>query len=204
VNIKPEDNTRERRSMADLGVKEPRGQSSAAPPTWPDEVYRVLKEAGVQQVGVVPDAGHSRLIRSFEADPQARVVTLTTEEEGVAMLAGAWLGGQRGVLLLQSSGVGNCINMLSLPSICRMPLLMLVTMRGDWGEFNPWQIPMGQGTQAVLEAMGVVVTRADEPDAVAPTVWGAANLAFNTWRPAAVLIGQRVLGAKNFKELARK
>jgi sulfopyruvate decarboxylase alpha subunit len=204
VNIKPEDNTRERRSMADLGVKEPRGQSSAAPPTWPDEVYRVLKEAGVQQVGVVPDAGHSRLIRSFEADPEARVVTLTTEEEGVAMLAGAWLGGQRGVLLLQSSGVGNCINMLSLPSICRMPLLMLVTMRGDWGEFNPWQIPMGQGTQAVLEAMGVVVTRADEPDAVAPTVWGAANLAFNTWRPAAVLIGQRVLGAKNFKELARK
>ena len=69
------------------------------------------------------------------------------------MLAGAWLGGERGVLLLQSSGVGNCINMLSLPVICHMPLLMLVTMRGDWGEFNPWQIPMGQGTQAALEAM---------------------------------------------------
>ncbi|GAC1333274.1 MAG: thiamine pyrophosphate-binding protein [Bradyrhizobium sp.] len=164
----------------------------------------MLKEADVRQVGVVPDAGHSRLIRAFEADPGSRVVTLTTEEEGVAMLAGAWLGGQRGVLLLQSSGVGNCINMLSLPSICHMPLLMLVTMRGDWGEFNPWQIPMGQGTRAVLEAMGVVVTRADDPAAVAPTVWGAANLAFNTWRPAAVLIGQRVLGAKNFKELARK
>jgi len=81
---------------------------------------------------------------------------------------------------------------------------MLVTMRGDWGEFNPWQIPMGQGTQASLEALGVIVTRADTPDDVAPTVWGAANLAFNTWRPAAVLIGQRVLGAKNFKELARK
>jgi sulfopyruvate decarboxylase TPP-binding subunit len=120
------------------------------------------------------------------------------------MLAGAWLGGERGVLLLQSSGVGNCINMLSLPSTCRMPLLMLVTMRGDWGEFNPWQIPMGQGTPAALEAMGVIVTRADEPDLVAPSVLGAANLAFNTWRPAAVLIGQRVLGAKNFKELARK
>jgi sulfopyruvate decarboxylase TPP-binding subunit len=94
--------------------------------------------------------------------------------------------------------------MLSLPVVCHMPLLMLVTMRGDWGEFNPWQIPMGQGTQAALEALGVIVTRADEPHLVAPTVWGAANLAFNTWRPAAVLIGQRVLGAKNFKELARK
>ena len=83
---------------------------SAAQPaltTWPDEIYRVLKDAGVRQVAMVPDAGHSRLIRSFEADPETRVVTLTTEEEGVAMLAGAWLGGERGVLLLQSSGVGN-------------------------------------------------------------------------------------------------
>lgn len=189
--------------MADVGAK-PADQGSPPPPSWPDEVYRILKEAGVRQVGMVPDAGHSRLIRAFEADSETRVVTLTTEEEGVAMLAGAWLGGQRGVLLLQSSGVGNCINMLSLPSICRMPLLMLVTMRGDWGEFNPWQIPMGQGTRAALEAMGVIVTRADDPHLVAPSVWGAANLAFNTWRPAAVLIGQRVLGAKNFKDLARK
>jgi sulfopyruvate decarboxylase alpha subunit len=188
--------------MAGLGAKPE--NKPLAQPSWPDEVYRVLKQAGVRQVGMVPDAGHSRLIRAFEADPETRLVTLTTEEEGVAMLAGAWLGGQRGVLLLQSSGVGNCINMLSLPTICHMPLLLLVTMRGDWGEFNPWQIPMGQGTQAALEAIGVIVTRADEPDLVAPTVWGAANLAFNTWRPAAVLIGQRVLGAKNFKELAGK
>jgi sulfopyruvate decarboxylase alpha subunit len=191
--------------MADAGQKESSGRASTpASPSWPDEIYGVLKEAGVRQVGIVPDAGHSRLIRAFEADTEARVVTLTTEEEGVAMLAGAWLGGERGVLLLQSSGVGNCINMLSLPAICHMPLLMIVTMRGDWGEFNPWQIPMGQGTQAALEAMGVIVMRADEPHLVAPTVQGAANLAFNTWRPVAVLIGQRVLGAKNFKELARK
>jgi sulfopyruvate decarboxylase alpha subunit len=191
--------------MADAGQKERAGQASTpAQPSWPDEVYRVLKDAGVRQVGIVPDAGHSRLIRAFEADPEARVVTLTTEEEGVAMLAGAWLGGERGVLLLQSSGVGNCINMLSLQASCHMPLLMIVTMRGDWGEFNPWQIPMGQGTQAALEAMGVIVTRADEPHLVASTVQGAANLAFNSWRSTAVLIGQRVLGAKNFKELARK
>ena len=189
--------------MADATAKSA-SQATSPLPKWPDEVYRVLKEAGVKQVAMVPDAGHSRLIRSFEADPETRVVTLTTEEEGVAMLAGAWLGGQRGVLLLQSSGVGNCINMLSLPASCHMPLLMIVTMRGDWGEFNPWQIPMGQATRATLEAMGVIVTKVDEPHLVASTVQGAANLAFNTWRPAAVLIGQRVLGAKNFKELARK
>jgi sulfopyruvate decarboxylase alpha subunit len=187
--------------MAGLEAK---SEDRAQAPSWPDEVYRVLKEAGVKQVGMVPDAGHSRLIRAFEADPETRLVTLTTEEEGVAMLAGAWLDGKRGVHLLRSSGVGNFINMLSLNMICHMPLLMLVTMRGDWGEFNPWQVPMGQGTKAALEAIGVVVTRADEPHLVGQTVRGAANLAFNTWRPAAVLIGQRVLGAKNFKELARK
>src|SRR4051812_18012478 len=129
--------------------------AGAAPlPTWPDEVYRVLKDAGVKQVAMVPDAGHSRLIRSFETDPDTRLVTLTTEEEGVAMLAGAWLGGERGVLLLQSSGVGNCINMLSLPTICHMPLLMLVTMRGDWGGFHPSQIPVGQGSRPSPGAVG--------------------------------------------------
>lgn len=176
----------------------------AAAATWPDEIYRILKEAGIRQVASVPDAGHGRLLRVFEADPETRLVTLTTEEEGVALLAGAWLGGERGVLLLQSSGVGNCINMLSLSATCRLPLLMLVTMRGDWGEFNPWQVPMGQGTQPSLEAMGVTVRRVDDHHLVAPTVLGAANLAFNTWRSVAVLIGQRVLGAKNFKELTRR
>ncbi|GAC1330325.1 MAG: thiamine pyrophosphate-binding protein [Beijerinckiaceae bacterium] len=173
------------------------------PADWSQSVFQILTDLDVRQVAMVPDAGHSRLIRLCEDDPTKRVVTLTTEEEGVAMLAGAWLGGQRGVLLLQSSGVGNCINMLSLPQICQMPLLMLVTMRGEWGEFNPWQVAMGRGTQPALEAMGVTVRRADEPHLVAETVRGAANLAFNTSRAVAVLIGQSVLGAKNFKELAR-
>ena len=173
-------------------------------PAWPEDIFSILKRFDVRQVPYVPDAGHSQLIDRVIAEPTMHAVSLTTEEEGVALLAGAWAGGQRGVLLMQSSGVGNCINMLSLPVICHMPLLMIVTMRGEWGEFNPWQIPMGQGTKAALESIGVIVTRADEPHLVASTVQGAANLAFNTWRPTAVLIGQRVLGAKNFKELARK
>ena len=171
---------------------------------WPDQLFDVLKRAQVRQVGYVPDAGHARLIERCKADNDIRDVVLSTEEEGVALAAGAWLGGERAALLMQSSGVGNCINMLSLPVICHMPLLMIVTMRGDWGEFNPWQIPMGQGTRPSLEAMGVIVNKVDEPDLVASTVQGAAHLAFNTWKPVAVLLGQRVLGAKNFKELARK
>ena len=130
-------------------------------PTWQADVFAALKPAGIAQVGYVPDAGHAHLIEAAHADPDIRAVVLTTEEEGIALAAGAWLGGQRAVLLMQSSGVGNCINMLSLPVNCRMPFLTLVTMRGEWGEFNPWQVPMGTATPAVLTAAGVHVRRAD-------------------------------------------
>ena len=170
-------------------------------PAWPEEVHALLKEARVRQVAIVPDAGHARLIKLCEKDKSMRVVRLTTEEEGVALLAGAWLGGEKGVLLMQSSGVGNCINMLSLSLACAFPLLMLVTMRGDHGEFNPAQVPMGNATQAVLEAIGVIVKRADTGEEVPEMVSGAIRLAFNTYRPLALLIGQRVSGAKDFRKL---
>jgi sulfopyruvate decarboxylase alpha subunit len=166
--------------------------------SWPEELFRVLKAEGISQVALVPDAGHARLIRMCLADNAMRTVTLTTEEEGVAMLSGAWMGGAKGVLLMQSSGVGNCINMLSVPAMHRTPLAMLVTMRGDWGEFNPAQVPMGQATQTVLEAIGTLVRRADRAEDVAPTAEATVRLAFNTFRATATLIGQRVLGAKTF------
>jgi len=168
------------------------------PESWPDEIHRELQALEVKQVAYVPDAGHRQLIDLCSADPTMHCISLTTEEEGVAMLAGAWLGGQRGVLLLQSSGVGNCINMLSLQQECRIPLVMLVTMRGEWAEFNPWQIAMGQSTQRVLEASGVHVQRVDSAAEVAVVVQAAARLAWQTGRSVAVLIGQRVIGAKSF------
>lgn len=167
---------------------------------WPQQIFEGFKNLGVRQVAYVPDAGHSQLIRLCEADPEIHAVSLTTEEEGVAMLGGAWLGGDRGVLLLQSSGVGNCINMLSLQHETRMPLFMVVTMRGEWGEFNPWQVAMGNSTQAVLEDSGVYVYRADTPEEVPPTVLAGAKFAYQTGRSVAVLIGQRVIGTKNFNK----
>jgi len=163
---------------------------------WPAAVYAVLKDARVTQIGYVPDAGHAALIEAAHADPAMRTVVLTTEEEGVALAAGAWLGGARAALLMQSSGVGNCINMLSLPVNCRMPFLALVTMRGEWGEFNPWQVPMGAATPAVLGTVGVHVRRAEHPDEVAETVAAGAALAFDSAVPVAVLLGQRLIGSK--------
>jgi sulfopyruvate decarboxylase alpha subunit len=170
--------------------------SSTSPRDWPSDIYRALKAAHVQQMSYVPDAGHAALIRLFGEDPDVKSVPLTTEEEGVALAAGAWLGGQRNVLLMQSSGVGNCVNMLSLPAIGRFPLLMLVTMRGEWGEFNPWQMPMSRATQPVLEAMGVRVYRADSAEEVADVVSAAATMAFDADQQVAVLLSQRMLGKK--------
>ena len=175
-------------------------ESRVASPSWPEGLHGVLCDAGVRQVAYVPDAGHARLIELARADRQMVAVPLTTEEEGIALSVGAWLGGDRSVLLMQSSGVGNCINMLSTARECRTPLLMLVTMRGEWGEFNPWQVPMSNATEKVFDAMGVVVHRADDPDAVVPTAAAAARLAFNAFQSVAVLIGQRVIGTKAFKK----
>ena len=126
---------------------------------WPDRLFATLKRAGIRQVGYVPDAGHARLIERCRADPDIRDVVLTTEEEGIALAAGAWLGGERAALLMQSSGVGNCVNMLSLARNCRFPLLMLITMRGEWEEFNPWQVPMGSIVEPVLELCEAEVYR---------------------------------------------
>jgi len=168
--------------------------------SWPDEIFTELKAARIRQVAYVPDAGHSQLLQRCHADREMHTVSLTTEEEGVAMLAGAWLGGDRGVLLLQSSGVGNCINMLAFNQECRIPLLALVTMRGEWGEFNPWQAPMGLATEPSLVAAGVRVYRAETEDEVAETVRAAATFAFQSYRAVAVLIAQRVIGAKRFEK----
>jgi len=165
---------------------------------WPSELYRILKAADVRQMSYVPDAGHSQLIRMFSADRDVTTNVLTTEEEGIAIAAGAWLGGQRSVLLMQSSGVGNCINMLSLIPILRFPFLTLVTMRGEWGEFNPWQVPMGSTTQGVFELSGVQVLRASNAAEVPAVLEAAAAQAYNALTPTAVLLSQRLIGAKVF------
>lgn len=165
---------------------------------WPTALYHTLKAANVQQMAYVPDAGHSTLIQLLSEDSDVVSNVLTTEEEGIAISAGAWLGGQRSVLLMQSSGVGNCINMLSLPAIARFPLLVLVTMRGEWAEFNPWQVPMSRATQPVLEAMGLRTLRVDKAEDMVETVEAAAALAYEADQQVAVLIGQRLLGKKKW------
>jgi sulfopyruvate decarboxylase alpha subunit len=169
-----------------------------AKPAWQHDLYDLLRRYGIVQFAYVPDAGHSILIDRALADLDVHAIALTTEEEGVALLAGADLGGARGVLLMQSSGVGNCINMLSLIKGGRFPFLTLVSMRGDFGEGNPWQFPMGQATPAVLEAMGVICLRISRPEEVVPTMIAALTMVFTGGQAVAVLLSQQLIGAKPF------
>ncbi|WP_156164622.1 thiamine pyrophosphate-binding protein [Bradyrhizobium sp. LTSP885] len=173
-------------------------QDNATSTDWPVAIYRTLKDFRVAQVSYVPDAGHSTLIKLSHADADIKTTVLTTEEEGVALSAGAWLGGDRAVLLMQSSGVGNCVNMLSLMASCRFPLLTLVTMRGEWAEFNPWQIPMGKATPKAFEIMGATVLRLEDPDDTEEVISAAASLAYDGDQQVAVLIAQRMIGRKKW------
>jgi sulfopyruvate decarboxylase alpha subunit len=169
-----------------------------APQPWQERIFTLLKEADVRQVAYVPDAGHAHVIRRVQADPAMRGIVLTTEEEGVALAAGAWLGGERAVLLMQSSGVGNCVNMLSLLQSGDFPFVTLVTMRGEYAEFNPWQCPMGRATQGALELMGIAVHRANTAEEVEDVVGAALDAAFRGGQRVAVLLSQRLIGRKQW------
>jgi sulfopyruvate decarboxylase alpha subunit len=169
-------------------------------PAWPAAIHAALRAAQVRQIAYVPDAGHARLIALCAADPAMRLVALTSEEEGVGLAAGAWLGGERAALLMQSSGVGNCINALALIETCRFPLLAIITMRGEFGEFNPWQVPMGRAAPHALALLDVLVHRVSEAAHVGETVAGAARLAFSSYCAVAVLLSQQLIGAKSFEK----
>jgi sulfopyruvate decarboxylase alpha subunit len=163
---------------------------------WPLQIHRELAAARVRIVGYVPDAGHQRLIELCQGDRKMRSVVLTTEEEGIGLACGAWLGGEKSVLLMQSSGVGNVINVAGMLKTCGIPLLMIVTMRGEEGEFNSWQVPMGEATPRVLEAMGVSVRRATRAEEIAPLVAEA----LRQEQATAVLVSQGVIGIKSFRQ----
>ncbi|MDA0304813.1 MAG: thiamine pyrophosphate-binding protein [Proteobacteria bacterium] len=165
---------------------------------WTGGVFDALKAVDIRQVAYVPDMGLKQLIERCIADDAIRAVSLTTEEEGLALLGGAWMAGDRGALLMQSSGIGNCINMFSLTRSCEFPLLMLVTMRGQHKEFNPWQKPMGENAANLLETVGVTVETATDHDGVGRAVADAAQDVFTNNARRAVLVHQSLMAHKTF------
>jgi len=165
---------------------------------WSAVMFDILKEAGVTLFAHVPDAGNDRLIALVEEHNDTRAVLLTTEEEGVAICAGADLVGKRAILCMQSSGLGNCPNYLSLAKGGRFPLLMMISMRGDYGEQNPWQYPMGEAVETLLKAAGVLTFKVERRDELEAATTAAVNACGRGAQAAAIVLGQKFLGAKGF------
>jgi sulfopyruvate decarboxylase alpha subunit len=165
---------------------------------WSRDMFKIFKDAGVTLFSYIPDAGNARLVELAEEDNEVKTVLLTTEEEGVALAAGADLVGGKAVLMMQSSGVGNCPNFLSFVKGSNFPILMMVSMRGDYGEQNPWQYPMGEAVHPILEAMGVLIFDVDRAEDLEKATNAAVSAVWKGGKSAAIVLGQKFLGAKGF------
>jgi sulfopyruvate decarboxylase alpha subunit len=166
--------------------------------TWPAAMHAALSARRVRLLAHVPDGGNAALIAHSEADPAMAVVPLTTEEEGVGVITGAWLGGMRAALAVQSSGVGNCGNLFAMLRSCTFPALLIVSMRGERGEFVPWQIPMGQAAPRMLELFDFDLLRLERAEEAGEVTDLALRQAFLGGRSVALLVSQRLIGSKSF------
>ncbi len=167
---------------------------------WSQVVAQSLKANGIEMVAYVPDEVTGHLLDLLHADPAFTLIPVTREEEGVAVLAGVSLGGKRGVLIIQGSGVGNSINALaSLGVASQIPLLMLISERGRLGEFNPVQVPLGRATPRIFESLGIQAFRIETTDDIEPVVNGASTLAFSSSLPVALFLPTTLTGGKKLR-----
>ncbi|MDC6451800.1 thiamine pyrophosphate-binding protein [Alphaproteobacteria bacterium] len=165
---------------------------------WQNKLFQILKKEKITIFTYVPDAGHKILIDKAIKDNSINAIALTSEQEGIGIAAGAYLGGSKAVLLMQSSGVGNCINQLSLIKHGQFPFLTIITMRGEYGEGNPWQYAMGEAVIPSLTSIGVQCLRINNEDEVETNIEAALTMVFKAERSVAVLLSQKLIGAKSF------
>jgi sulfopyruvate decarboxylase alpha subunit len=165
---------------------------------WSDVVLECLKANNVQTLVHVPDTILTDLIRRANEDAFFDVLSPTREEEGVAIVCGAYLGGRNGALLMQNSGLGNAANILgSLTVPYQIPMLLLISQRGELGEFNTVQVGMGQALRPMLDGLDVQHFTMEREDEVEKIVTGAIKLAFSTDCPVAVIVSPLLSGGKS-------
>jgi sulfopyruvate decarboxylase subunit alpha len=152
-------------------------------------VYDALKECGVRLVSVLPETWLVHLVSLAEEDPEMTLVRLAKEEEGVGVSVGAHLAGMRSAMLMQNHGLLASVNgIVSLAQLYRVPLLMLVSYRGGFGEEHPWQTEGGGVTEELLRALRVPYLLLEQADQVAARLRQAQSLAEASLRPVALLL----------------
>jgi sulfopyruvate decarboxylase alpha subunit len=138
---------------------------------WPRKIVSLLKSNDICSISFIPDSVIGQILKEAEKDSFFQFTTLAREEEGIGIIAGEYLGGRYGVLMMQSAGLGNCVNALaSLAIPYQIPFLMLISQRGELGEFNACHVVLGKALRRILEALGIqhyTVGREDEVETIA-------------------------------------
>src|SRR5258706_11088399 len=152
-------------------------------------IYDALKASGVRLMSALPETWLVHLIRMAEEDPEMTLVRLAKEEEGVGISAGAHLAGVKSAMLMQNHGFLAAINgIVSCAQLYRIPLLMLISQRGSFGEKDPWQTEGGGVTEPLLEALRIPFAYLDHPEHVARRIRKAQTLANSANKPVALLL----------------
>ena len=152
-------------------------------------IYDSLKECGIRVLSALPETWLVHLIRMAEDDPDMTLVRLAKEEEGVGISAGAHLAGVKSAMLMQNHGFLASINgIVSCAQLYRIPLLMLISHRGEFGERDPWQTEGGSATEPLLRALGIAYDSLYHPDEVTRKITKAQTLAYSSNKPVALLL----------------
>lgn len=165
---------------------------------WAETIVTTLKKHEVRLIAYLPDAIVHRVVALIEQDAYFRLVRLAREEEGVGILVGAYLGGMRGALFAQNSGLGNSANALaSLAVPWQVPFLMFLGQRGELGEYNLSQVGMARVSRPLLDALGIPHVTLTRPDEVETLVADGIKLAYLTRTPISFLLSRQLAGGKN-------
>ena len=168
--------------------------------SWAQCIIDQLKAYHIRFLSYVPDAIGEQLLKIARQDEFFEILPLAREEEGVGVVAGQYVGGQRGALLMPTAGVGNALNALaSLAIPYQIPVPLFIGFRGELGEFNAAQVPMGQALRPILDALRIPYFVLTDPKAVPLTVAGALKLAYAVKQPVAILISSQLAGWKDEK-----
>jgi sulfopyruvate decarboxylase alpha subunit len=167
---------------------------------WSQQIVALLKTYNIQFLSYVPDAIGEQILKLARHDDYFDILPLAREEEGIGVVTGQYIGGARGAVLMPTSGVGNAINALaSLAIPYQIPLPLFIGLRGDLGEFNPSQVPMGQALRPIFEALNIPAYVLTQPSEVTTVVDGALKLAFALEQPVAIMISTQLAGWKDEK-----
>ncbi|MFB6310351.1 MAG: hypothetical protein ABEH64_04115 [Salinirussus sp.] len=162
---------------------------------WEQAAYDGLQDASIDTVAYLPDSFVSPLIDLVEDDPAIDTIRVTREESAVSILAGTWLGGSRGALVCQSSGLANAFNALGSHTVPGgLPFVGLVTRRGDLGDHNGAQVPAGYGMPRMLDAIGVRNRHLEPADDAREVVAAACETSFSTHSPYVLLLASTLRG----------